>query len=77
MPGRPLGPYWLFLDACHDIVFIGNENFLLYHFNMNENYWVSKWSNEQIKALLIEQFSAFWRRDTGIRRTQLATIEQP
>jgi predicted AAA+ superfamily ATPase len=58
------------------IVFIDNENFSWYHFIMNENYWPSKWSNEQIKAILLEQFATFWQRDTGVRRQQLAAVEQ-
>jgi predicted AAA+ superfamily ATPase len=43
---------------------------------MSENYWTTKWSKEQIKALLIEQFQTFWQRDTGILRTQLAEVER-
>ncbi|MBN1180205.1 MAG: ATP-binding protein [Anaerolineae bacterium] len=43
---------------------------------MNENLWKARWTREQIKAMLLEQFQAFWRRDIGIERTQLAEIEQ-
>lgn len=43
---------------------------------MDENYWKNKWSNEQIKTMLLEQVNAFWQRDTGIVRAQLAAIEQ-
>jgi predicted AAA+ superfamily ATPase len=43
---------------------------------MNENSWDSRWSNEQIKTMLLEQFNAFWDRDTGIERTQLTEIER-
>ncbi len=43
---------------------------------MSENYWKTKWSRDQIKAMLVEQFQAFWRRDTGIERTQLADLER-
>jgi len=43
---------------------------------MNENYWKSRWPKEQIKAILLEQFQAFWQRDTGIPRTQLLEIER-
>ncbi len=57
-------------------VFIDNENFLPYHFIMSENYWISRWSKEQIKTMLLEQFDAFWGRDTGIQRTQLAEVER-
>ena len=43
---------------------------------MNENIWHSKWSRDQIKAMLLEQYEAFWRYDIGTIRTQLAKIEQ-
>lgn len=43
---------------------------------MNENYWRSRRSSDQIKAMLLEQFDAFWQRDTGIVRTRLAEVEQ-
>jgi hypothetical protein len=43
---------------------------------MNETNWTSKWSKDQIKATLIEQFEAFWQYDTGTTRTQLAKVEQ-
>ncbi|MBU2610787.1 MAG: ATP-binding protein [Chloroflexi bacterium] len=42
---------------------------------MTENNWISKWSKDQVKAMLLEQHQAFWQRDTGIERTQLAEIE--
>ncbi len=42
---------------------------------MNENIWKSRWSKDQIKTMLIEQFDSFWARDTGIERTQLAEVE--
>jgi hypothetical protein len=42
---------------------------------MNENYLNSRWSKDQIKAMLIEQFDAFWVRDIGTERTQLDEIE--
>jgi len=41
---------------------------------MNETIWKTKWSNEQIKAMLIEQFQAFWSSDTGIERQQLTAV---
>jgi predicted AAA+ superfamily ATPase len=47
----------------------------MYYFIMNENSWKSRWNKEQIKAMLLEQMQAFWQRDTGIVRTQLAEIE--
>lgn len=43
---------------------------------MNENLWKSRWTNDQIKSLLIEQFNGFWQKDTGILREQLKTVEQ-
>jgi uncharacterized protein len=43
---------------------------------MNENSWRSRWSNDQIRAMLIEQFDSFWGRDTGIEREKLADIER-
>lgn len=43
---------------------------------MNENFWSSRWSKEQIKTMLLEQFDTFWGRDTGIERTQLAEVER-
>jgi predicted AAA+ superfamily ATPase len=42
---------------------------------MNENTWKSRWNKDQIKAMLLEQFQAFWRRDPGIVRTQLSEVE--
>ncbi len=42
---------------------------------MNDNPWRSRWSKDQIRALLLEQRAAFWQRDTGIERTQLAVLE--
>ncbi|MBU0482715.1 MAG: ATP-binding protein [Proteobacteria bacterium] len=43
---------------------------------MSETNWRSKWSKEQVKAMLLEQLQAFWDRDTGIKRAQLARVEQ-
>jgi uncharacterized protein len=43
---------------------------------MSENYWISRWSKDQIKAMLLEQFDAFWKRDTGIPRDKLAELER-
>ena len=48
----------------------------MYHFIMNENYWKSRWSKDQIKAMLLEQFDSFWKRDTGIPRDQLVEVEK-
>ena len=58
------------------IVFIDNENNLLYNCIMNENHWRARWPRDQIRAMLLEQSNAFWRRDTGIERTQLAELER-
>ena len=43
---------------------------------MNENPWKARWSEDQIKAMLLEQFDSFWKRDTGIPRDRLAEVEQ-
>jgi predicted AAA+ superfamily ATPase len=43
---------------------------------MSENYWKTRWSKDQIKAMLLEQFTAFWERETGIERTQLADVQR-
>ncbi len=48
----------------------------MYHFIMNENHWKSRWSKDQIKAVLLEQFDSFWKHDTGIPRDRLADVEQ-
>jgi uncharacterized protein len=48
----------------------------VYDFIMNEKVWQRRWSHEQIRAMLIEQFDAFWSSDTGIERTILAQVEQ-
>ena len=43
---------------------------------MNENNWKSRWSKDQIKAMLLEQQQAFWQGDTGIEREILGEIER-
>jgi len=48
----------------------------MYYFNVNENYWKSRWSKDQTKVMLLEQFDAFWKHDTGISRDRLAKLEQ-
>jgi hypothetical protein len=58
----------------HHNNFIVNEIIVVYHFTMNENYWRSRWSRDQIRAILLEQFQGFWERDTGIPRDQLAQL---
>ncbi|MBT7989833.1 MAG: ATP-binding protein, partial [Anaerolineae bacterium] len=36
----------------------------------------SKWSRDQIKAMLLEQFQSFWKTETGILREQLREVER-
>lgn len=48
----------------------------MYYFIMNEVSWKSRWNKDQIKTMLLEQFQAFWQRDTGIVRTQLSEVEK-
>lgn len=43
---------------------------------MNEIPWKSKWSRDQIIAMLLEQFETFWQFEIGTIRTQLVKIEQ-
>jgi len=43
---------------------------------MNENIWKSRWSSDQIRAMLIEQAEAFWRLDTGVERQKLVEVEK-
>ncbi len=43
---------------------------------MSENPWRLKWSNDQIRALLLEQFETFRQVDTGILRERLAEVER-
>lgn len=43
---------------------------------MNELSWRSHWSSDQIRSMLLEQFDAFWQRDTGIEREKLAEVKQ-
>lgn len=43
---------------------------------MNENNWQSRWSKEQIRAMLLEQVEFFWQRDLGIDRDRLAEVER-
>jgi predicted AAA+ superfamily ATPase len=60
----------------HPIVFIDNENYWVYYFIMNENNWKSRWSKDQIKAMLLEQQQAFWQGETGTEREILGEIER-
>jgi len=43
---------------------------------MNENFWKSRWTKDQVKAMVLEQFQFFWGLETGISRTQLTEVEQ-
>ena len=42
---------------------------------MNEILWKTRWSSEQIKAMLIEQAEVFWDRETGIERSELKRVK--
>jgi len=41
---------------------------------MNEMIWKSRWTREQIRAMLLEQMNFFWQRDTGIERERLVDL---
>lgn len=43
---------------------------------MAENFWKSRWTKDQIKAIVLEQFQFFWELETGIPRAQLTEVEQ-
>jgi len=43
---------------------------------MNENNWKARWSKEQIRAMLIEQFESFKKLDLGIKREKMKEVEQ-
>lgn len=43
---------------------------------MNENNWKTRWSDNQIRAMLLEQFESFWQRDIGIERSKLKEVEK-
>ena len=47
-----------------------------YYFTMNESNWKTKWSRDQIKAMLLEQANAFCHVDLGTVRTQLSKVIQ-
>jgi uncharacterized protein len=49
---------------------------MLYDFIMNDNNWQARWSKEQIRAMLLEQFNAFLTADTGIERLVLERVER-
>ena len=43
---------------------------------MNENNWKARWSKEQIRAMLMEQFESFKKLDLGIKREKMKEVEQ-
>lgn len=43
---------------------------------MDENYWRSRRTKDQIKAAVLEQFEAFWKLETGIEREALTDVIQ-
>lgn len=43
---------------------------------MNGNFWKLKESKDQMRAMLLEGFSSFWHRDTGVLREELANIDR-
>lgn len=43
---------------------------------MNESIWKFRWSKDQLKSMLLEQFDSFWKRDTGIPRELLSAVEK-
>jgi predicted AAA+ superfamily ATPase len=47
---------------------------------MNENNlgarWSLKWTRDQVRSILLDQFESFWKADTGIKRDLLASLEQ-
>ena len=48
---------------------------MVYYFSMGENNWRSKWSRDQIKAILLEQHHTFCQYDLGIEREQRKEVE--
>jgi predicted AAA+ superfamily ATPase len=36
----------------------------------------SNWTPDQLRVVLLDQFNAFWERDTGVERDQLAEVEK-
>jgi uncharacterized protein len=43
---------------------------------MNEYSWRSRWSKDQVRAMLLEQYAVFWEHDTGIQRNKLEDVAQ-
>lgn len=48
----------------------------MYYFIVNDNSWESKFSKDQIKAMLLEQKQTFWQREIGVERERLGEIER-
>jgi predicted AAA+ superfamily ATPase len=48
----------------------------VYYFIVNDNSWESKFSKDQIKAMLLEQKQTFWQREIGVERERLGEIER-
>jgi len=69
------GPLFPLSPEARSIVFVDNENYVEYYFIMAENNWKSRWSKEQIKAMLLEQQHAFRQRDIGVERAKLAEVQ--
>lgn len=42
---------------------------------MDEYKWKSRWSRDQIKAMLLEQYQNFLQQDLGVERRQLAEVK--
>ena len=43
---------------------------------MSESPWKARWSKEQIRTMLLEQFQTFRQHPTGLERTQLEAVSQ-
>jgi uncharacterized protein len=41
---------------------------------MDEINWRSRWSNDQIRTLLVDQYGSFWKMPTGIQREKLTEV---
>ena len=41
---------------------------------MSENSWKNRWSKDEIKAMLLEQYDNFWQQETGVERECLPKI---
>ena len=43
---------------------------------MNENIWKRRWSDDQIRSMLLEQFESFVNQETGITRNLLQEVKK-